>query len=706
MSGNALTFTPLLDPRLIAVMGFVGLAFVLIGLLRGTRGSVVRLIILGVLLAALVNPRFVREQRDARSDVAVVVVDRTSSQNVGQRKARTEAALSLLRKQFQAIPDMEVREVEVFDGNDGEGVNGSAGDGSNLMTVLQNAVGEIPRGRFAGAAMITDGQVHDVPDDDATATEFRGPLHVLLSGQPEERDRRLVVDNAPGYGIVGQEVSISYHVEDRGADDQASSASSLANVTLREGDRVIARAQIPVGKKDTFTFPLEHAGSSILEIDVAPVEGELSDINNRTLVNINGVRDRLKVLLVSGHPHAGERTWRNLLKADPSVDLVHFTILRPPEKDDFTPLNELALIAFPVRELFEVKLDEFDLVVFDRYILRDILPPSYLQNLADYVNDGGAMLLAVGPEFASIRSLSETALNKILPARPTGGVLERAFRPDIPEIGKRHPVTEGLSSRAAINRDDPGKPGWGRWFRQVEASVRSGTTVMTGLDGQPLLVLDRIQEGRVALMLSDHIWLWARGYDGGGPQAELLRRLAHWLMKEPDLEEENLRANVNGGVLHIQRRSLSEDEAIIEVTSPSGTIERISTRTTGSEDGRFTVPATEVGLYKISDGVHNVRAASGALNPLEFADLRATAEHLEHVSNASGGGVFWIRDGVPDIRRTRPDRDARGKGWVGFLENRAYVVSGVRQLPILPGLALMALLLMLLMGAWWREGRS
>jgi len=704
MNGDALNFAPLLDIRLIAAMGLVGLAFVLIGLLRRGRGSLIRLGVLGALLAALLNPQLVREQREPRDDIAVVVIDRTSSQNVGERKTRTENALRTFRQRFQAMDGLDLHEVEVFDGGGNAGAAGIAKEGSNLIAALRRAVGEIPKGRFAGAMIITDGQVHDATGD-TTAGEFDGPIHVLLSGQPGERDRRLVVDNAPGYGIVGQKVSVSYHVEDKGSGQAGAPLGNLAQVTLRNGDTVIARAQVAVGKKDAFTFTLDHAGPSILEIEVAPVEGELSDINNRTLVSINGVRDRLKVLLVSGYPHAGERTWRNLLKADPSVDLVHFTILRPIEKDDFTPLNELALIAFPVRELFEAKLNEFDLVIFDRYILRDILPPTYLQNLANYVNDGGAMLLSVGPEFASTRSLSETALSKILPARPSGDVLEQAFRPEISPIGKRHPVTAGLAAHAPINRIDPTRPGWGRWFRQVEAIQRSGTTVMTGLGQRPLLILDRVGDGRVALMLSDHIWLWARGYDGGGPQVELLRRLAHWLMKEPDLEEENLRASVTGGQLHIQRRSLSEDQVTIDVTSPSGKVERISTNSGDATDGKVTVPAKEVGLYKISDGTLNVQAASGALNPLEFSDLRTTAEYMKPLVSESGGGMFWARDGVPDLRRTRPDRSASGKGWAGFRENHAYVVSGVKQLPVLPGLALMGLLLALLMGAWWREGR-
>ena len=140
------------------------------------------------------------------------------------------------------------------------------------------------------------------------------------------------------------------------------------------------------------------------------------------MVSIDGVRDKLRVLLVSGEPHAGERTWRNLLKSDASVDLVHFTILRPPEKQDGTPINELSLIAFPTRELFQQKINEFQLIIFDRYARQGVLPIIYFDNIARYVRDGGAVLVAAGPDYASPTSIWRTPLDV--------GAAGRAERPD------------------------------------------------------------------------------------------------------------------------------------------------------------------------------------------------------------------------------------------------------------------------------------
>ncbi|MBT3658929.1 MAG: hypothetical protein HN540_04060, partial [Rhodospirillaceae bacterium] len=563
MSGT-IAFAPM-----IPMPWVIGFAFVAIGLSlfmgwRGGPGAFWRLAASAALALMLANPRIVDEEREPQSDVVAVVIDRSASQRVGERTRQTDTALAHVRRQVAALDQLEMRVIEAH-----ETAPLSAGgeEGTVLVGALRQALSAIPRKRIAGAVVITDGQVHDA-DAVIGLDVIDAPVHVLLSGEPGEVDRRLVIDKAPAYGLVGQEASIAFRVEDR-LGPGAPGLGNLARVTLKDGDKVLATAQVPVGRLDTFKVPLAHAGPTVLRLEVEPTPGELSTLNNQALVTINGVRERLRVLLVSGQPHAGERVWRNLLKSDPAVDLVHFTILRPPEKDDFTPLNEISLIAFPTRELFEVRIKDFDLVVFDRYVVRDVLPPSYLRNIIGYVNDGGALLLAVGPEYAEDRSLFNTPLGGVLPAAPTGKVVEGAFRPSVSDIGERHPVTAALP-KARPSRANRGTGNWGRWFRQVEAAARAGHTLMEGPGKRPLLVLDRSGEGRVAAMLSDHIWLWARGFEGGGPHAELMRRLAHWLMKEPDLEEEGLSAEVRDGKLHVVRRSLRDAPSKITVTAPSG----------------------------------------------------------------------------------------------------------------------------------------
>ncbi len=516
--GFGLTFSPLV-PDVVMWAGVAAVAVIALLLFASrTRGALIRTIALVLLVAALANPSLTREDRDPLPSVAAVVIDKSPSQSFGDRTAQTEAARAALVQRLKRIQGLELREVEAGQ-SDGET------DGTRLFQALSASLADVPPERIAGAFLITDGRVHDVPAE-VGALGFAAPLHALITGVPNERDRRVVLVSAPRFGIVGQQQTISFRIEDSGA------PRGTAQIKIsRDGD-VLDQRTVRSGEVVQAQIPIPHAGQNIVEIEASPIEGELTTVNNRAVVSIDGVRDKLRVLLVSGEPHSGERTWRNLLKSDANVDLVHFTILRPPEKQDGTPINELSLIAFPTRELFQQKINEFQLIIFDRYARQGVLPIIYFDNIAKYVREGGAVMVAAGPDYASPSSIWRTPLDQILPAEPSGKMTEAPFRAKISDLGRRHPVTRGLEGSS----EDP--PHWSRWFRMVDTRTANGTTVMQGPDDKPLLLLSREGEGRVALLLSDHIWLWARGYEGGGPHLDLLRRLSHWLMKQPDLEEE------------------------------------------------------------------------------------------------------------------------------------------------------------------------
>src|SRR5713226_103474 len=571
-SAYALATAPFLPWWLIALLAGAAVLMLAPGIWRRARGVAWRGAAVAMLLAILVNPSLVEEKRVPLRDVAVVVVDESPSQEIGNRRQATEAALAALIERVGHERDLDLRVIRT-----GKPQPGSGDDGTRLFTALGRTMSDIPRQRLAAIIMITDGQVHDVPATDpaATAQELAAPLQILLSGHPDEHDRRLVVQQAPSFGLVGKEMPLTIRVEDL-PEPKASATGAperQARLTWRKDGGQPRQLTAPVGRDVKLAIPIDHGGPNVLEFEVEPGPQELTLVNNRAVVVVNGVRDRLRVLLVSGEPHAGERVWRNILKSDPSVDLVHFTILRPPEKQDGTPIRELSLIAFPIRELFDVKLDEFDLIIFDRYQRRGVVPNAYIENVARYVQKGGALLEAAGPNFGTPLSLYRTPLGAVLQAEPTGRVIEQGLKPRVTETGERHPVTAELPG----DTGDPAKdPQWGRWFRNVEAVPKHGVTVMSGAENQPLLVLDRVGEGRVAQLLSDQMWLWTRGYEGGGPQAELLRRLAYWLMKEPDLEENDLRAVVEGNRLVITRRSLEPDDRPVRVTGPGGAMQEIT----------------------------------------------------------------------------------------------------------------------------------
>jgi hypothetical protein len=695
--GTAIALSPLFPWPLTWVL--LGLAFFATALAVFTRarGAAWRALMFAALVLVLLNPALVEEERSPRKDVAVVVVDQSRSQSIGERRGQAEQALAQIDSALAGFDDLEVRILRVPEPGAGpSAAGGLPRDGTYLFDALSQALADVPRRRVAGAVMITDGEVHDAPKD-LRRLPLDAPLHVLLTGERGERDRRLAVEQAPRFGLVGQNLKVTLKVDD------GAGASGSAKLTIRRDEGSTVTADFPAGGAQAIELPIDHPGENVFEIEAEPGPDELTLENNRVVIAVNGVRDRLRVLLVSGEPYPGERVWRNLLKSDPAVDLIHFTILRPPEKLDLTPVRELSLIAFPIEELFEVKLKEFDLVIFDHYKRRGLLPPEYYDNIVNYVKDGGALLEVAGPDFSNEFSLYRTSLAGILPGAPTGETVERGFRPAVTETGRRHPVTAELTGAEGA------APAWGRWFRQIDAEAKQGEVVLDGVNTRPILILDRFGKGRVAQLLSDQIWLWSRGFEGGGPHAELVRRLAHWLMKEPELEENALVASVQGNRMEITRRSLERAESPVTVTAPSGASRAVPL---GPEDrgrARAEIAVDEPGLYRLGDGVRSTVAAVGALQPMEMAEVRATDEKLKDVAAATSGGIVWLA-GKPEIDAKRISRGRSAFGgtekspWLGFVANRDYAVTGVHETPLVPAAALLLAALGALALAWRREG--
>jgi len=659
-------------------------------LLARSRGAVLRATALGLMVLALANPSFTREDRDPILSVAAVIVDKSPSQDFGDRNKQTEEARKALVDRLHRIPGLDVR---VAEAGQADGEN----DGTRLFTALSATLADVPPDRIAGAIMITDGRVHDLPAN-AAALGFSAPLHALITGHKNEIDRRVVLTQTPRFGIVNQKQTIGFRIEDHGIN------AGTAQVTVRRDGEVLEQRDVTVGSEVKVAVPIPHAGQNIVEVEAAPVPNELTQVNNRAVLSIDGVRDKLRVLLVSGEPHAGERTWRNLLKSDASVDLVHFTILRPPEKQDGTPINELSLIAFPTRELFQQKISEFQLIIFDRYARQGVLPMIYFDNIAQYVRDGGAVMIAAGPDYAGPTSIWRTPLDQILPAEPSGDTTEQPFFARLTKAGERHPVTRGLQGA------DSNPPHWSRWFRLVNVRRTSGTTVMDGPDGKPLLVLGREGKGRVALLLSDHIWLWARGYEGGGPHLDLLRRLSHWLMKQPDLEEEALRLNVQGRTVTVERQTMADSVNEVTLTSPTGATRTLQLQAKEPGLWQTTLTANELGLWRATDGKLTALANVGPANPREFQEVTSTTDVLQKVAEATGGGARRLDDGhggleLPRVLPVRTSSVFKGDDWIGLKMRDVSVVRGIGVLPVFAGLIGLLLLIGSLAATWAREGR-
>ncbi|WP_170550094.1 hypothetical protein [Ruegeria atlantica] len=679
MTGTVI-FDPLIPWPVLAIVAAIAVTGVLLALWRGLSGWALRGLAALVVIAALAGPVYQVEDRAPLTDIVLMIEDESASQALSDRADQTAQAAEGLAAEIEARDNTELRRIKVADG-DGD-------EGTQVMAALSAALAEEPRARIAGILVVSDGLVHDVEQ----APDLPAPMHLLQTGRESDWDRRLIVRNAPAFAIIGEPVTLTLRVEDSGA---APTGATTAPLEISVDGAEPEQFTIPIGVDVELPIALPHGGRNVIQFTVPQAEGELTDRNNTALIQMNGVRDRLRVLLVSGEPHPGGRTWRNLLKSDSSVDLVHFTILRPPEKQDGVPVDELSLIAFPTRELFLEKINDFDLIIFDRYKRRGILPAIYLDNVTNYINEGGAVLIAAGPDFASADSIFRSPLAPILPAQPTARVIEERFVPMVTDLGHRHPVTTDLG-----DSED-----WGAWLRQIDVNHRTGELLMTGVDERPLLVLDRVGEGRVALLASDHAWLWNRGFEGGGPQLELLRRLAHWMMKEPELEEEALWAEANGQIMRIIRQTLEDEVGPVTITRPDG--ETLEITLDEVSPGRFeaTYFGPEIGLYRLQEGDQMAVIGLGPAAPKEFERTIATDEVLKPVLAELRGGAIRLEDGLPSIRNVRAGRPAAGRGWIGLTPREAYETRDVTQAGLLPPWLVLVLAGGFLLAGWLREGR-
>lgn len=691
----SISFEPLLSWPLLALVLAPLLVLAAVGLWFRQRGAIFRFAALIALGAALLNPVFLDEEREALKSVVAVIVDRSQSQDIGDRTKQTDEAIAGLQQRLGRFKQFDVRVVEA-----GKSEAADERTETKLFAALEGAFRDVPPSRIGGAIMITDGEVHDAP----AAPDFNAPLHALITGNEHEKDRRIRFENAPRFGLVGKPLDMTYRVI------ATDGETGPVDVRVSVNGEQVAVEEATIGQAMPLQVTIPGAGRNIVELSIDREPGELTDANNRAIALIDGIRENLRVLLVSGEPHAGERTWRNLLKSDASVDLVHFTILRPPEKQDGTPINELSLIAFPTRELFVEKIKDFDLIIFDRYQHRDVLPILYYDYISEYVEKGGALLIAAGPEYAGDASIARTPLMSSLPAMPTGEVIDKAFYPRLTDLGQRHPVTRGLDGSAT----EP--PRWSRWFRTIGVQNPEGEVVMKGADNRPLLLLDHKGEGRVGMLLSDQGWLWARGFEGGGPHVQLYRRIAHWLMKEPELEEERLTADGRGMMLEIRRQTMSDDPGPAQVITPSG--KALIVKLEKSEPGVFqgSIETKEIGLYQIGNGDLTALAHVGPVNAPEFSDVVSTEDRLKAPTEATGGSVRRLAASstlgqltgsvaLPSIVPVRASGAASGADWIGLRSTDDSVLKAVSRVPLFGGFLGLCLLLLAMGAMWYREGR-
>jgi hypothetical protein len=700
MSLDRIGFAPLINPDWLIGFGILALLIVMLGLIRRARGALWRGAGFAVLLLVLAGPQWSQRTTRPEGDIALILRDQSPSMALGSRSALADAADARLMATKPA--DTTIRTVTI---------PRDAPDGTPVLAALRHALATIPPDRLSGVVLITDGEATDAKDAHALAHSLKAPVSLLIPARGNETDRELRLTSVPRYGLVGHRVTLRFTVLDHGVAD----AGTPVPVTVSADGVRRATLQARVGRPQTVSLKIRHAGRSVVAVAARPLPGEVSTINDQAVFTIEGIRRRLSVLLIAGHPNQGLRTWRLLLKSDPSIRLINFTILREPTEILNAPLNNLSLIPFPIHQLFVRDIGKFDLIILDQFTDDGLLPMEYFASIAGRVRAGGALLMEAGPEYEQPGSIAETPLATVLPALPTalsasapgtqlmgnqlmgtqlmpGGVGDPgkngtavgAFRPKLTRQGRRHPVTAPLA----------GLP-MGDWYQWEVTRARRGHVLLKAPDQAPLLVLAHQGKGRVAMLLSDQFYLWARGALGddpamAGPAVPLLRRTVHWLLREPSLAANRLTARIANGQLIVRRRVLQGGApGSARIIDPRGHPHALAlTRVApGLYEGRMA--AALPGVWRAEAAGRSAFAAANMDDPLEYRDLAATDRKLRPLARA--GGVYWLkRHPAPALAALLHPRHAK-------------LITGERIIPLLPPLPMAALALALLAFAWWRE---
>lgn len=680
-SALTLTFSPLLPPDIIS--GFIILGISLALLRPGTFiTTLLRLFSIFLITLYLSGPALLREQRALQSKTVAIIMDRSASMELPNRREQADQARDKILAQLKNLPGIIPRVIDRAPINKDE---------TDLYATLQSAFNGIPAANRGGAILITDGLIHDGPATEISPHEY-GPVHTLLAGRPQDFDIRLTLESAPLYGLVHTHVTARIKLEYEGPGQ-----IGPQEIQIEHDNQMISRVLLGPGQQIDIPLPITQSGENLYIASVSPRPGELTPRNNILPLTVRGLRDRVRVLLVSAEPYMGGRMWRNLLTSDPGIDLVHFTILRSPDSIDPTPSSDLALIPFPFEDLFATKLKDFDVVILDRYRANLIMPNRYLDNIAEFVKNGGGLLEISDSGYDGPNSITQTELGKILPGRPDGPVQNGMFKPTLTLTGQAHPVT------AALSLTTPEK--WGHWYTYIPVKNISGSVLLEGPGHTPLLSVSRIDQGRIAQFSSDQLWLWARGHDGGGPYHDLLRPVLHWLLKEQELDEEALTLHMKGDDIEIIRHTLDTPVPDTRWTGADGQTHKANLTPDGPGRYKAAINAPPPGIYRVISGTEHTTMAVGNIDTPEWQQLVATSDRAKRLFKKTGGRVFQQAEiPAPSVRLVHAGDRAGGENWIGVYKAEATKIIGQNTHDLFPPLFWMVLLGAGILTAWFADG--
>lgn len=608
---------------------------------RKIPGTTLRSGAAAAVFAALANPQAIDEEKRVLPRVIPVFMDESAS--LGSRGSYVKETFSLLESQLSALGPVTLRQVSF--GND---EMSASKPGTHLAQTMQMTLNTIPEDEMGAVFIVSDGIVADI--NNIAGKNINAPVHALIVGEEGEEDFYLDVISAPSIGIVGEEQNIEFSVVDGKSSDLH---TATASVSIFYNGQKVRTNTIPVNDPQNIVLSEIYPdglqlGPNLIDIHIEGIETganrtpeEVSYENNRITIITEGISDRENWLLFTGEPGPGTRLWRNMLTSGASNRLLHFSYLRPLDKEDMTPLRDLATTVLPVVEVFEQKLSEQDVVIFDNYTFNGVIPASYFTHLNRYVEEGGSLIIVGADTLTSPASIAKTTLSEIMPLLPLEDALvyTNGFVPAVTEDGLRHRITGDI-----VESSPPET--WGPWYMLAQTVARPEATVLLEDGaGTPLLAIQTVGKGRVAMLGSNQATVWAAGHKGGGPAVDLYENLAGWLIRNPKFDDENLRLVEKGGQIAVELRTMKDTVDPVRITKPSGETFDVLPELSTPGVYTFQFPVHEKGGYRAQrQGAEATEAyvVSGHEDEEEIKKVISTTAPFELLTSAHQGRTVRV----------------------------------------------------------------
>ena len=659
------------------------------------RNLGLRFITFVIILVIIFNPIVNSTDKELKNDIVIIVSDFTKSIKETSKENKVKIVKQNLNDQLKKFNNLNVLNINVLEEKENTSLE-IDNYGTLIHKSITRSLNNINIDRVSGIIVLTDGQIHDMQNFNTISKSI--PIHFMIIGNKQEKDQFLLAENIPKYVLLGNNLEFNVEIISNIGESKVKTSFFL------DGSLIKTMSLIP-NKAHKISLPLKHAGENILDIKINNNSKEISFLNNSITQVVNGVHDRLRVMLISGEPNMGLRNLRNILNSDPSIELIHFTILRPPTKRDLTPVKELSLIPFPTQELFAADISKFSLIIFDQYGLQGILPPKYLDNITRFVIEGGALLDIAGKKYVSEESLTYSPIKKILPTKPLSDFQSNGFKPLLTEIGERHPITNKIKDNYNNNNNE-----WGNWFSFTKSSIISGKKLMH-FDNYPILVVDKVGQGRVAQILSNQSWVWQKSEKNRGPLIALIRNTIQWLLKNPRMEENFIQFKKNNKQVLVQLNSLKSGDVSSQITTPSNKKIKMVLKDNkkGMLEGTFI--SDEKGKFKITFNEKEKFIHIGEKNKIELLDIRSSDKTIKEYINKKHENsdlitIFWEEEGIPEVVRVYNNKVINGKKWIGILKKNVVKEGASVKKEFFKWYLIFFLLVSFLFLSWYREGKE